>query len=118
MWDGIWGKKDANHVEETRTWMTITKAQALAQHAVSPRDRITPEMVMRATKLLKRDTSLGIDWWEVEWLRTMTYEMAVQIANLLNTIECEVAWPAQILTNIIVLMGKPAGGVRPIALSV
>jgi len=52
-------------------------------------------MVMRATKLLKRDTSLGIDWWEVEWLRTMTYEMAEQIVNLLNTIECEVVWPAK-----------------------
>ena len=115
-WNDIWGKRDSAHVEDIKAWTSILKAQAFAQEAITLRDRITPEMVMRATKLLKRDTSLGIDWWEVEWLRTMTYEVAVQIAKLLNSIEKEAARPAQTLTNIIVLMGKPAGGVRPVLL--
>ena len=43
----------------------------------------------------------------------MTHEVAVMVANLFNSIEKEVAWPTQIRTNIIVLMGNPAGGVRP-----
>ena len=35
---------------------------------------------------------------------------------LLNNVEKAMTWPMHILLNIIVLMGKPAGGVRPIAL--
>ena len=43
-------------------------------------------------------------------------EVAQALADLLNSIEQKCAWPIQVLINIIVLMGKPQGGVRPIAL--
>ena len=38
-----------------------------------------------------------------------------ELAVLLNLIEAHIAWPTHILYNIIVLMGKPTGGTRPIA---
>ena len=114
-WNQIWGKHHQD-IQTNRAWMAVTKAMALTQDSQQPRDPITPEMVMRASKMLKKGTSIGVDWCEVEWLRSMTYEVAVQVAKLLNSIEMEAAWLAQTLTNIIVLMGKPAGGVRPIAL--
>ena len=50
-------------------------------------------------------------------MKAMTQEAAFALAQLLNAIEYKCAWPAHILINIIVLMGKPPpGGVRPIAL--
>ena len=43
--------------------------------------------------------------------------MCGDITYLLNEVEVSGAWPIQALMNIIVLMRKPAGGVRPIALT-
>ena len=38
------------------------------------------------------------------------------MADLLNHIEKRGTWPRYILYNLVVLMGKPTGGTRPIAL--
>ena len=46
----------------------------------------------------------------------MDEPMAAECADLLNCIEKEVARLAQTFTNIIILTGKPQGGVSPIAL--
>ena len=46
----------------------------------------------------------------------LTTEGSEALANLLNCIEQEMAWPIQVLYNFVVLMGKPTGGTRPIAL--
>ena len=75
---------------------------------------ISAEDVLRGAKLLKG--SIGVDWWEVDHLKSMPYEVAQSFAILLNCVEEKLAWPVQILLNLIVLMGKPNGGVRPIAL--
>ena len=62
------------------------------------------------------DTAIGLDLWETRWLRRMSDDAAEGMADLLNSVEENIAWPIQILINIIVLMGKPHGDVRPIAL--
>ena len=79
-------------------------------------DPITAEMVLKAVKLLKKDTALGIDFLDVWILRSISHEQAQAIADLLNQCEHSLVWPIQTFINIIVLMGKPNGGIRPIAL--
>lgn len=77
---------------------------------------ITAEDVRRAIGMLSKNTALGIDLWDVKWLRSADDEMIKELTELLNFIEMVGTWPEQIMMNIIVLMGKPGGGVRPIAL--
>ena len=43
-------------------------------------------------------------------------EAITELAKLLNHVESKLTWPAHIYHNLIVLMGKPAGGTRPIVL--
>ena len=78
--------------------------------------KIAPQDVLEASFRFKADTAIGCDMVEVAMWRNMSHHEASEIAQLLNMIEEAVAWPIQCLLNIIVLMGKPAGGVRPIAL--
>ena len=73
-------------------------------------------MVREAIKRIPLNTAMGCDFWEAINLRRLSDEALDALANLLNTIEKEVAWPHQMLFNMVVLMGKPTGGCRPIAL--
>ena len=49
-------------------------------------------------------------------LKLMNQEFAQWLAEIMNMIEANLKWPAQVLINIVTLMGKPMGGIRPIAL--
>ena len=109
MWKGIWEKKP-ECMPCINLWLQILKHKCTEFQP----EEIIAEDVLQGAKLLKG--SIGIDWWEVEHLKSMPQEMAHAYALLLNCIEEKIAWPVQILLNLIVLMGKPNGGVRPIAL--
>ena len=69
-----------------------------------------------AIKEFKTSTALGMDWLEIQFLRDLDEADLLRLAALLNRIEHLVLWPGHLLLNIIVLMGKPGGGFRPIAL--
>ena len=69
-----------------------------------------------AIRILKSNTALGVDFLDIAWLKRLPIEACQDIADILNEVEASGAWPLQSMMNIIVLMGKPAGGVRPIAL--
>ena len=73
-------------------------------------------MVKEAIKKLKSSTALGTDFWEVRYLKAMDEQALEALADLYNQIESDCTWPDKLLANIIVLMGKPNGGTRPIAL--
>ena len=77
---------------------------------------IEPQEVLAAAKSIKLDTGLGVDFVDPYMLKNMTVAAARHLADLLMKIEREVHWPDHIYANLIVLMGKPAGGCRPIAL--
>ena len=79
-------------------------------------DPITVDDVDRGIKELKSNTALGLDQWEVAWLKAMPPEAKESLATLLNMVEACGSWPTHILANTIILMGKPTGGSRPIAL--
>ena len=57
-----------------------------------------------------------MDQWSPAVWRDLTNEALEELTKLLNEVEQKVTWPAHTYYNLIVLMGKPAGGTRPIAL--
>ena len=88
----------------------------LAKQA-EPLDPINGAMVVRALKSIDIYTALGIDQWGHKDFKDLPMEVWESLAELLNSVERAVAWPAHILYNIIVHIGKPTGGTRPIALT-
>ena len=111
MWDAVWG---------ARTYATPKLYAALIEciHA-SCEDDLAPldaQDIHDAIRILKSNTALGVDFLDIAWLKRLPIEACKDIADILNEVEASGAWPLQSMMNIIVLMGKPAGGVRPIAL--
>ena len=47
----------------------------------------------QGAKRLKTNTARGLDDWEPAWLRNLTREQRIALAELLNDIEIEVAAP-------------------------
>ena len=80
--------------------------------------QITKVKVIRGIKKLHKSTAVGIDQWSPAVWRDISPEAIAELVKLLNHVEAKVAWPAHIYHNLIVLMGKPAGGTRPIALMI
>ena len=66
--------------------------------------------------MLNTNTAVGIDQWSPGQLRLLNAEGKKLLLDILNVIEDSRAWPGYTYYNIIVLMGKPNGGIRPIAL--
>ena len=77
---------------------------------------ITADDVLRALSEIKKSTSLGMDLWEVMFLESMRGKALEEFVVLLNTTERAGAWPDHTWLNIIIMMGKPGGGSRHIAL--
>ena len=79
-------------------------------------EKITTEQTRRATYMLNKGTAVGVDQWSPAIWRDMSDGALEALVALLNGIEQRLTWPAHLYHNFIVLMGKPAGGTRPIAL--
>ena len=73
-------------------------------------------MVISGAKSIKKKTALGLDEWGPAWPAYLNDEQAQDLAGILNAVEQNVTWPAQEYMNVIVLTGKPNGGIRSIAL--
>ena len=61
-------------------------------------------------------TAVGIDQWSPAQWKQLSPEAIEAITHLFTYIEKYGVWPGHKYYNIIVLMGKPTGGSRPIAL--
>ena len=63
---------------------------------VVPPTPLTGAALADAADLIKHDTSLGMDYVEVELLRDLRHhpQAADTLAGILNTCEDKVAWPA------------------------
>ena len=79
-------------------------------------DEITMDQTRRAIYRLNKGTAVGVDQWSPTVWRDMSDEALDELVKLLNEVERRLTWPAHLYHNFIVLMGKPAGGTRPIAL--
>eukprot|EP00973_Karenia_brevis_P040255 5560678-Karenia_brevis.AAC.1 len=74
---------------------------------------IDDEIVARAIQILK--TTTAVDLWSPADLRRLPSKALRGLADILHVVEANATWPSHLLSNIIVLMGKPQGGTRPIA---
>ena len=99
-----------------KTLMRDLRTQALYDQSEVPPDPIVAKDIVEAVYKFKKDTALGCDQWDIAMLRSLSKVAYDRIADLINMVERSVAWPIQVLLNIIVLMGKLKGGVHPIAL--
>ena len=59
---------------------------------------------------------MAIDQLSPAVWRHISPEAIKELTKLLNYVKSRLAWPAHIYHNLIVLMGKPTGGTRHIAL--
>ena len=108
MWKLIWGE----HLGEYEKLVKAIRLIKGRARGAASMDRIDGTQVIKAAKTIANGTGLGLDDWEPMWLKAMSMEAAESLASILNEIEDECTWPIHILANLIVLMGKPAGGVR------
>ena len=76
----------------------------------------TADMVRRGMRKLNADAKPGGDRWTGREARCLPDEAIDELTVLLNSINEKVAWPRQVMHNIVVLLGKPKGGDRPICL--
>ena len=112
MWETVWSRDQAEY-DQLMMIMQALIAEANGSEGLPP---ITPELVKEGAKKIKSDAALGCDLFDVWMLKSVDGWVLENWAMLLNNVEKAMTWPMHILLNIVVLMGKPAGGVRPIAL--
>eukprot|EP00973_Karenia_brevis_P095053 12425469-Karenia_brevis.AAC.1 len=79
-------------------------------------DPIDEDKVEGALYVLKTATTVGIDFWSPGDLRRLARAALGALGQILVQVEDQATWPSFLLYNIIVLVGKPLGGTRPIAL--
>ena len=97
--------------------MQLWKGIKTHAHRISEQlEPITMADLERGLKMLSTNTAVGIDQWSPGQLRALSPEAKELLLNILQDIETTKAWPGYTYYNSIVLMGKPNGGVRPIAL--
>ena len=77
---------------------------------------ITAGMVTEAIYTFKDATGQGLDRIGPRMLKHLPEPAHADIADLLNECERLGTWPWQPLCSLIVLLGKPGGGERPIGL--
>ena len=109
-WKGFWDRDSPKYQEMLQSLV------AIRFHAMDmDLPPIEPLQIWAAAKHLKLDTGLGIDLVDPFLFKNLSRRGAQELCDILNRIETEVMWPEHPL-NLIVLMGKPGGGCRPIAL--
>ena len=111
MWDSIWGTRDYALPQ-----LYATLIQCIQTSCEDDLDPLDGQDVYNAIKTINTSTALGVDFLDIAWLKRLPIEACTDIADLLHEVENAGAWPIQSLMNIIVLMGTPNGGIRPIAL--
>ena len=112
-WNSLWTQPQ--HATAKQLWK-VPKQHAMRSTREQELAPSTIEDLERGLKMLKTSTAVGIDQWSPGQLRLLSPEAKKALLCILQDVEASKAWPGYTHYNIIVLMGKPAGGVRPIAL--
>ena len=110
-WGALWTHE--HHAKCVEVWALLKQHAKTLNNTLDP---ITMEDLERGLKMLNTNTAAGIDQWSPGQLRSLSMEAKELLLGILQDVERTKAWPGYAYYNIIVLMGKPAGGVRPIAL--
>ena len=110
-WGALWTQ--AQHAKGIEVWAAIKRH---AKTLITNLDPITREDLEKGLKMLNTNAAVGIDQWSPAQLRLLEDTGKDLLIDILNDIENSKACPGYAYYNIIVLMGSPNDGVRPIAL--
>ena len=111
-WSGFWGSREPNKNED---WLGEVKDAALKQlPEIQP---IEYHQVEHAIAHSPVRTGVGSDVWSVRQWHSAPHEGKQMLTDILNDVERTLTFPAQVLLNVIALLGKPQGGERPITLT-
>ena len=113
-WSKVWTQENSQGMP-LELWGKLRKLIEKGNMTIG-RDKISQEDVKRSIKALKSATAVGIDQWSRAQWKALSPEAIDGITYLFQYIEEYGVWPGHIYYNIVVLMGKPTGGSRPIAL--
>ena len=90
------------------------KLKQLANQAEILED-ISLDDLREATKSYPDKKGKGVDHWSTNFLSHLPDQMLNKVSNVLNKCQLFMCWPAQLMVNLITLIGKQLGGHRPIA---
>ena len=114
-WGNIWTQEIGDKMAK-EMWSKIRQLIITSRAHNADIDDITEEDVKRGIKMMSSGTAVGIDQWSPGRWKQLSPEAIEAITHFFRYIEKHGVWPGHIYFNIIVLMGKPTGGSRPIAL--
>ena len=77
---------------------------------------MTNDMVQRGIKKFNKGTAVVVDQWSPAVWRDISDEAINKLTKLSNHVEHRLSWPAHRYHSLIILVSKPTGGTRPIAL--
>ena len=109
-WGNLWTQ------QEYAPWGHVAQMIRNISWDAGSMTQLTVEDIRRAIFSLRPGTAVGADQWRPDELRLLTPEGLEMMVKLYREVESKGVWPTGLLANIVVLMGKPKGGSRPIAL--
>ncbi len=116
-WGGAWKVADAEAVHEAMASAAEARRIALCdpRHGKCVR-RVDGQMVKEVANSVRRGTAIGLDAQGFKEVADATEEAREELAAIVReSVEC-LAWPVQVLTVLMALLGKKAGGSRAIAI--
>jgi hypothetical protein len=111
-WHIRWAR-DKDNLQDLKMWLTQQRTLCMAEDETDP---ITEDHVADGIRKMRADAGVGVDQWSGrEWLALPSAAIK-ELTQLMNAIDNQIAWPAQVLQAIVLLIPKPKGGDRPICL--
>ena len=112
---GIWGTFWSR--DSSKRQALIEKIEKLRQKTQANRQVFfDPDKFDRAIDSTRETAGKGIDQMATSFVKTLCREGREALRDIANSIVQHLAWPNQAVTAAIVLLTKPGGGFRPIAL--
>ena len=112
-WQTLWAPAA---VQPNTLAKLLSQLQAKAKRPQAQLPQITVDDVDQALYTFKDATAQGADRTGPRFYKHLPHAARCCLAGMLNGIEDKGTWPWQLHNTLVVLLGKPSGGFRPIAL--
>jgi hypothetical protein len=110
-WSGLWCKEALDPIY----WLNFfVKLRSSAAEQVGTLEAVTGRAVVSAIRRLPQKPTRWADGWTIPELQQLHDEELASLAEVLNTMERELALPEQGRAAVVGLIPKPTGGERPI----
>ena len=108
-WQGYWSPDGPPDVfpEDHPQWLEEIRGKA--EEALQEREPIRNQHTAAEIKAAPKATAHGGDFWKAREWEALGPEGAEAVSEILNQVEIELKWPAQVLLNLIVYLAKAGG---------